>query len=169
VLDWTAFLTVWLADSVPCTVEVCPAGPAIGDLASAPTQAHALAECSNRGKCNRETGACECYAPFGGSACNEMTCPSSVAGSECSGHGVCYTMAEFAASDAISAPTVYGSSALARATVAWDHDIMKGCVCNSSWAVGYDSGEYQLPEYFKPDCSQSKIAAAANVAVYLLF
>jgi len=137
-------------------IGVCPSGRAIGDVATGSNSAHAPAECSNRGKCNRGTGTCECFAPFGGNACNEMTCPSSVEGVECSGHGVCYTMAELAASDAISAPTVYGSTVLARATVAWDHNIMKGCVCNSSWPVGYTNGSYQLPEYFRADCSQRK-------------
>ena len=85
-----------------------------------------------------------------------MTCPSAVVGQECSGHGVCWTMAEIAASDAISYPTEYGSTALTRSTIAWDHDVMKGCICNSSWEVGFGDEQYQLSEYFLPDCSSSK-------------
>ena len=85
-----------------------------------------------------------------------MTCPTDVTGKECSGHGVCWNMADIAASDAISAPTLYGSNNLARATIAWDYDVMKGCLCNSSWDVGYESGQYQLSEYYLPDCSYSK-------------
>lgn len=39
---------------------------------------------------------------------------------------------------------------------AWDYNTMHGCLCDSSWEVGYKSGQYQLPEYFGPDCSLSK-------------
>ena len=85
-----------------------------------------------------------------------VTCPSSIEGTECSGHGVCWNMAEIAADDAFGV-TSYGSSALAQATVAWDHSVMKGCVCNStSWDVGYGYDQYQLAEYYLPDCSLSK-------------
>jgi len=38
-------------------------------------------------------------------------------------------------------------------TVAWDHDTMFACVCESSWPVGLDAGETQLSEWFGPDCS----------------
>ena len=136
-------------------VVICPAGRAIGDLATSSNTAHALAECSNRGKCNRATGQCECFSPFEGAACNEMTCPSNIQGMQCSGHGVCYNMAQIAELDTFYSPVVYGSNATARATIAWDYNIMKGCVCNSSWEVGLGADQYQLGEYFKPDCSQS--------------
>lgn len=49
----------------------------------------------------------------------------------------------------------YGT-ADAIATTAWDHSVMHGCVCDSSWKVGYGEGETQLPEYFGADCSLRK-------------
>lgn len=49
--------------------------------------AHILAECSNQGKCNRQTGECECNPMFTGSACQRTKCPN-----DCSGHGRCKSM-----------------------------------------------------------------------------
>jgi len=86
-----------------------------------------------------------------------VTCPTSVIGKQCSGHGVCWNMADIAASNAISTPTVYGSTLLSRNTITWDYDVMMGCICNSSWKVGFGANEYQLGEYYLPDCSYSKI------------
>ena len=34
--------------------------------------------------------------------------------------------------------------------------MVHGCVCDSSWAVGYKEGETQLAEYFGGDCSLSQ-------------
>ena len=84
-----------------------------------------------------------------------VTCPTNVTGLTCSGHGVCWDMASLAA----DAGELYGSSALSRSTVAWDYSLMMGCLCNSSWAVGFGPAEYQLGEYFQPDCSMSKSLA----------
>lgn len=50
-------------------IGVCPIGRAIADIPTASNRAHALAECSNRGTCNRELGVCRCAQPFTGSAC----------------------------------------------------------------------------------------------------
>ena len=39
-------------------------------------------------------------------------------------------------------------------TSTWDQNRTHGCICDSyKWAVGLDSGEHQLAEYFGPDCS----------------
>ena len=38
-------------------------------------------------------------------------------------------------------------------TVAWDHDVVHGCVCDSSWSVGFGPEQQQLAEYFGADCS----------------
>lgn len=64
-----------------CSEQVCQSGKAIVDVPSSPTQAHAKAECSNRGICNRDKGTCKCFYPFTGSACERMSCPN-----ECSGN-----------------------------------------------------------------------------------
>ena len=39
-----------------CSLRKCPLGPAWADQATATDTAHALAECSNRGLCDRTAG-----------------------------------------------------------------------------------------------------------------
>jgi hypothetical protein len=51
---------------------------------------------------------------------------------------------------------VYGRTPLSRDTVAWDYDTMYGCVCDSSWPVGLEWGEWQKAEWHGPDCSQKR-------------
>lgn len=111
-----------------CSERVCPYGVAISDVATAENKAHALAECSNAGVCNRVTGQCECRAPWSGSACDRRECPN-----KCSGHGQCVSMAEMTSMyDALplqkgdltrTARIDYG---FARETSAWDAEIMQG-------------------------------------------
>lgn len=38
--------------------------------------AHDYAECSNKGLCDRSTGACECLPGYDGAACQRASCPS---------------------------------------------------------------------------------------------
>lgn len=38
--------------------------------------AHAYAECSNKGLCDRKTGQCECLPGYDGTACQRASCPS---------------------------------------------------------------------------------------------
>jgi len=52
-------------------IGICPSGKAIGDMPTSFNSAHKIAECSNQGKCNRDTGKCECFAPFSGEVCNK--------------------------------------------------------------------------------------------------
>ena len=40
-----------------------------------------------------------------------------------------------------------------QSTTTWDESRIYGCVCDSSWSVGFDSGETQEVEYFGVDCS----------------
>lgn len=51
------------------------------------------------------------------------------------------------------------------ATIAWDYDVMHGCLCDSSWPVGYQAGETQLAEWFGGDCSQSKCVCVVGCIV----
>jgi len=74
-----------------CSLRTCPAGPAIADVALTATKAHRIAECSNAGKCNRQTGECECFPPWTGAACQRMRCPN-----DCSGHGECLSIRQIA-------------------------------------------------------------------------
>jgi hypothetical protein len=47
----------------------CPEGVAWFDMPYADDSAHQLVECSNAGICNRNTGKCECFDGYIGSAC----------------------------------------------------------------------------------------------------
>ena len=132
-----------------CLQRTCPVGKSIVDVPSAYNKAHAVAECSDRGLCDRSTGQCTCFPPFTGAACERMSCPN-----DCSGHGQCLSMKELALAWAQRTPsyfTAYGQANYQ--TSAWDWDVMYGCFCDSSWPVGYEAGETQLGEFFGPDCS----------------
>ena len=141
-----------------CLQMTCPVGKAIVDIPTSSTKAHAPAECSDRGLCDRKTGLCTCFAPFTGGACERLRCPN-----DCSGHGQCLSMKELAIVWSERTPTYkseYGQEKYD--TEAWDYDVMYGCFCDSSWAVGYESGEKQLGEYFGPDCSLRRCPSGNN-------
>jgi hypothetical protein len=63
---------VWFSDG--CNSDVvptgtCPADKAWVDVPTAASVAHALAECSNQGVCDRATGKCICFEGFEGDGC----------------------------------------------------------------------------------------------------
>lgn len=102
-----------------CSEAVCPFGPAWSDIPSATDTAHAPAECSNRGTCNRATGQCLCQTGFEGTSCNRLGCPNN-----CGGNGKCYTMKE-------KASRTLSSTGVSRSyTARWDADMISGCVCD---------------------------------------
>lgn len=146
--------------SVDCSLTNCAVGIAWADmpLASAPnTRSHL--ECSNAGLCETQRGECRCFAGFSGDACQRrVSCGDVDQGDDlCWGHGQCVTMREIASIDHALPLTetnfTYGSLAK-RDSSAWDADTMQHCVCDSSWEVGLDRAETQLPEYFESDCSK---------------
>ena len=57
-----------------CAERTCPFDFAWFDDPSAQDVAHAMAECSNRGVCNRVSGECVCQKGFTGTACERSTC-----------------------------------------------------------------------------------------------
>ena len=90
--------------------------------------AHDYMECSNKGRCNREKGVCECFEGYDGAACQRASCPGYP--NSCSGHGVCKTVSQLAESDG---GNVYKL---------WNRDTTMGCEC--------DAG------YSGPDCSERR-------------
>jgi hypothetical protein len=78
--------------------------------------AHYYMECSNKGLCDRESGSCECFEGYEGSACQRSSCPA-----DCSGHGVCNTIKEIAMHDN---GNIYEL---------WDEDITLGCECDAGY------------------------------------
>lgn len=95
------------------------------DLQPLTNSAHYYMECSNKGKCDRGSGECQCYDGYDGVACQRASCPGYP--NSCSGHGVCKTIRQLAAADH---GNVYQL---------WDKDMTMGCSC--------DAG------YYGPDCS----------------
>ena len=80
-----------------CSTRTCPYGHAWWDEATGTDTAHALAECSNRGLCDRATGACTCQSGFSGDACQRLDCPIALTNSlQCAGHGTCHSLRNLA-------------------------------------------------------------------------
>lgn len=133
-----------------CSERTCPFGPAWFNYPSANGVAHTLAECSNKGRCNRASGACECQGLFEGEACERTTCPGStfqggIKTSECSGHGRCMSMADlatFATVNGDATPYTYGADPNNKAT--WDARGVYGCLCDEGFG-GYDCADRVCP------------------------
>eukprot|EP01038_Epipyxis_sp_PR26KG_P005240 gene5240-7282_t len=109
-----------------CSERICSFGSAWTDEAIATDSAHAPAECSNRGICNREEGICDCMEGFTGAACERLACSS-----DCTGNGICYSMKDLASKtrNDLSESFEYGK--------VWDADKMRGCKCDN-FRTGYD-------------------------------
>jgi len=78
--------------------------------------AHYYAECSNKGLCDRDSGECECFEGYEGSACQRASCPN-----QCSGHGTCESIRELAEKDH---GNIYEL---------WDRDATYGCDCDPGY------------------------------------
>ena len=142
-----------------CSQKVCPVGKAWADVPTSATEAHAPAECSGKGLCDRETGLCACFAGFAGDACQRLLCPTATTG-ECSGHGTCVSMKRMATMTnafPLSPATTYIGNPTGNT---WDEDKIFGCVCDSSWTVGLGAGERQKAEWFGIDCSMRRCPSA---------
>mmetsp|Transcript_2728 Transcript_2728/g.5002 ORF Transcript_2728/g.5002 Transcript_2728/m.5002 type:complete len:448 (-) Transcript_2728:43-1386(-) len=139
---------------IDCGERTCPAGKSIGSLPTSSTSAHPLKECSDNGICDRQVGQCACFDGWEGLSCDRRVCPN-----KCSGHGICASMREqsgmsnaFPLSRNVT-HRGYGTRPETRNTTAWDADFMYSCVCDSSWPVGLDHGEFQAAEWHGADCS----------------
>lgn len=107
-------------------------------------RAHNLAECSNMGVCNRETGECQCHPGFEGAACERLSCPL-VRGLSCSGHGRCLNMfqlAEIAEINGDATDYTYGHTPNDPQT--WDYNKMYGCKCDEGFE-SYDCSQRSCP------------------------
>ena len=87
---------ITLLKAVDCSRKVCPSYKSWGQLpkyAADPLlkenvyDGHPIAECSDRGTCDGESGQCICFPGYSGAACQRFGCFN-----ECSGHGMCMTM-----------------------------------------------------------------------------
>lgn len=98
------------------------------DLTVLENSAHYYMECSNKGKCDRTTGECQCYDGYDGVACQRASCPGFP--NSCSGHGVCKTIKQLAAADSGNYYEL------------WDRDSTMGCECDK----GYSGADCSIRE-----------------------
>lgn len=89
------------------------------DLQTLTDTAHYYMECSNKGRCDRSTGECQCFEGYDGVACQRASCPGYP--HSCSGHGVCKTIRQLASAD-------YGN-----VYELWDKDTTMGCECDAGY------------------------------------
>lgn len=105
------------------------------DLQELTNSAHYYMECSNKGKCDRTTGECQCYDGYDGVACQRASCPGFP--NSCSGHGVCKTIEQLAHADN---GNVYKL---------WDRKTTMGCECDAGYA-GADCSQRQCKSGVDP-------------------
>jgi hypothetical protein len=112
-------------------------------------EGHFYMECSNKGICDRRVGICDCFDGYEGTACTRASCFN-----DCSGHGTCETIKEFAEAkgwdtNSEHAPTTtpVGASPSgvsghhdfdpgieeSYAYDLWDQDKTMGCKCDSGF------------------------------------
>lgn len=107
-----------------CSLRTCPKGLAWVAVATDANDAHPSTECSNKGRCDRQLGECECYENYAGIACERTVCPK-----DCSGRGICSTQYQLA----VNAGTTYQ---------AWDQFKHVGCICD----MGFRGPDCSLQE-----------------------
>ncbi|KDO18480.1 hypothetical protein SPRG_21554 [Saprolegnia parasitica CBS 223.65] len=114
-----------------CSLLKCPMGTAWADYPQSSENAHNLAECANRGVCNRATGLCDCSPGFTGAACDRMAC-------KCNGRGTCLSMSQLATTKDPGLGTVHPY------TTPWDANQIYGCQCDDPF-TGYSCTEMHCP------------------------
>lgn len=105
-----------------CSLRICPSDRAWADQAIGIDNAHNLAECSNMGICDRQTGLCQCREGFEGKACERQSCPM-----QCNGVGECQSMYYYSLS---KDP---GSGQMFKYDHLWDAQKIYGCNCDPNY------------------------------------
>lgn len=119
----------WNGGAADCSMRSCPLGRAWADKASGLDTAHAYAECSNNGICDRSSGTCKCFSGFSGSSCQRSTCGPS----DCGDHGKCTTIDEM---HRLYGPSLSQSKSLGvpqdifQRYANWEANSTTGCVCD---------------------------------------
>lgn len=99
-----------------CSLRTCPRDYAwVGSVVNA-NDLHPWAECSNKGICDRKTGACECFVGYEGIACQRTVCPN-----QCSEHGTCWP------------EKLLAQKAGRTYTLPWDANKHVGCLCDAGY------------------------------------
>ena len=123
------------------------------DYPSADNVAHLfdIKECSGMGICDRTVGLCTCMLNFQGSACEQMSCPGSLATSICNGNGQCVdmaTLATFATVEGNLASYTYG--VVPNNPQTWDAHKVLGCYCDPGY-TGHDCSLKSCPYGADPE------------------
>eukprot|EP00937_MAST-01D_sp_MAST-1D-sp2_P006912 g6912.t1 len=128
-----------------------------------PNEGHFYMECSNKGLCNRQTGSCECFDGYTGTACARQHCPN-----DCSGHGTCESIRELANMKHFD--TVAHHAATGRVTGSSSHHHFDGGIFESYsydlWDADKSYGCKCDPGYWSADCSQKKCAYGLDPLFY---
>nr|KAE8922751.1 hypothetical protein PF009_g26989 [Phytophthora fragariae] len=90
-------------------------------------------ECSNKGVCDYEEGACTCDEGFVGSACQRLEYPHA-----CNGAGQCLSLKELSATYAVGSEPLYDN--------VWDAEMVYGCKCSK----GYHDYDCSLRTFYRP-------------------
>mmetsp|Transcript_17053 Transcript_17053/g.15405 ORF Transcript_17053/g.15405 Transcript_17053/m.15405 type:complete len:351 (+) Transcript_17053:121-1173(+) len=99
-----------------CSLRTCPMDYAwVGDVVTT-NDLHPIAECSNKGICDRKTGTCQCFTGYDGIACQRTICPNN-----CNDRGTCWPEKNLAA----NAGRTY--------SLPWDALKEVGCYCDSGY------------------------------------
>ena len=127
---------------------ICPYDIAWADKAYQLDTAHSLAECSNQGLCNRQTGQCQCFEGYTGVACQQSKYLSVTLGllsikcyvvtcGGCNGRGECKTLQEI-----YEYRQTYSGLSSISAFTPWEKNHTTACVCD----FGYSGAncEYKL-------------------------
>lgn len=110
-----------------CSLRTCPKGDAWAGAVVSEDNAHPLAECSNKGTCDRTKGECVCFENYEGKACERTICPN-----DCSGRGVCMTQGALA--------STFGADY----DDPWDSNKHVGCKCDVGYR-GVDCTQKECP------------------------
>ena len=136
---------------LPLLPGTCPLGRAWAASPQANNDHKQRIECSGKGACDRKSGECECYDGFWGEGCRRSACPN-----DCSGHGTCQSLKQFAddyshdaddsfVSKQFGTPSSHPNTVPnvgAKYDDAWDADYNYGCKCDS----GYRGSDCSLKE-----------------------
>jgi hypothetical protein len=162
-----------------CEWLECPKGLAWFDEATSSTEAHELAECSNRGECQRSSGTCTCDDNFEGAACSKLSCALNET-FVCGDKGACMTMSKLATYSTTNGN--YNDATYTKTPATWDAHKIQNCYCRKAlsansyyWHHQQVSNEYTIThstyrgfnaythtDYTSYDCSFSECPRGDN-------
>lgn len=104
-------------------------------------EGHHYMECSNRGTCNRDSGLCQCFPGYEGTACIRRSCTNA-----CSANGICLSVNQILAD--------YNTENQAtRKYELWDGDMSRVCKCDAGYS-GADCSQKLCPKGDDPLTTQ---------------